>query len=411
MALAIEGEGDPMAQDYRIISSDSHLQVAAERWTPHVPAKYRDHAPHTVELPDGGHATVVVEGRNQIFHGGLTGRPYENRWPNGGRFDTSPGAGSPEQRLREQDIDGVDGEIMFTYPAGIGYYRGIKDDAVYKAMIHAWNEWLAEEYCPVAPERLVGMGMLPDTGLQDAVDELEYCARMGLKGVCLNKYPSGEDVPTAEDDRFWAASLDHNMPLAVHVCFAGGHSGSPAFPHKHDPKEVSSGVDAFTKFTMYAVRGAGNALQMIFSGVFDRFPGLRIYFAETQVGWIPNFLEILDDQYDRHIHWAERLLEMKKLDRLPSEYVREHFSWGFMRNAVGVRNRHEIGVERMLWATDFPHAESDWPESQHIIQEIFAGVPEDEKRRMLGGNAVEYFHLDPTPPERSEAPVGAAAVS
>ena len=148
---------------------------------------------------------------------------------------------------------------------------------------------------------------------------------------------------------------------------------------------------------------------MMFTGVFDRFPRLRIYFAETQVGWIPHFLDMVDDQYDRHIHWSSRLLGMPKLDRLPSEYIHDHFSWGFMRNAFGVRARHEIGVRSMMWATDFPHAESDWPESQRVIEEIFAGVPEDERRQMLGGNAIEYFHLDPTPPAQSE--VGGVVVT
>ena len=382
-----------MAKDYRVISADSHLQIAAERWTPHIPAKYQDQAPRTVRMPNGTDATVINE-KVSFFHGGLTGRPYEDRSPNGGQFDTSPGAGSPEQRLHEQDIDGVDGEIMYTYPAGVSYYSRIKDLSAYKATIHAWNEFLADEYCAVAPERLIGMGMLPDTGVQDAIDEMEYCARAGLKGACLFKYPNCSDVPTSEDDRFWAAALDLDMPLTAHVQFAGFNARRVTYPFQQDLEEVASGVDPFSKFAQYALRGAGNALQMVFTGVFDRFPRLRLYFAETQVGWIPHFLDILDDQYDRHMPWAEHLGLMKKLDRMPSEYIDEHFSWGFMRNASGVRARHEIGVKNMFWATDFPHAESDWPESQAVIEEIFTGVPEDELRQMLGGNVIEYFHLN-----------------
>ncbi len=381
-----------MAKDYRVISADSHLQIAAERWTGRIPAKYRDQAPRTVQMPDGGDATLIGEKRS-IFHGTLVG-PYADRWPNGARFATSPGVGSPEQRLREQDIDGVDGEIMYTYPAGVSYYKGIKDLGAYKATVHAWNEFLAEEYCVVAPQQLIGMDMLPDTGVQDAINEMEYCAHAGLKGIFLSMYPSAKEVPTPEDDRFWAAALDLDMPLTGHVSFGGFGAGRPSFPFEQDPKEVASGVDPFSKFAQYALRGAGNALQMIFTGVFDRFPNLHLYFAETQVGWIPHFLDILDDQYERHMPWADRMGLMKSLDRMPSEYIDEHFSWGFMRNASGVRVRHEIGVKNMFWATDFPHAESDWPDSQKVIEEIFAGVPEDERRQMLGGNAIEYFHLD-----------------
>ena len=382
-----------MARDYRIISADSHLQLAAERWTHHIPAKYRDQAPRTVRLPDGTDTTVIND-KSFRFHGGLVGRPYENRSPVGGRFENSPGAGSPEQRLREQDVDGIDGEVLYTYVQGPSFYGGIGDLAAYKATIHAWNEFLAEEYCAVAPKRLIGMGLLPDTSVDEAISEMVYCARAGLKGVYLSKYPSGGEYPTPEDDRFWAAALDLDMPLTGHVEFASKTPVRRSYRYDYDLDEVAGGVDPFSKFTQYAVRGAGNALQMIFTGVFDRFPELRFYFAETQVGWIPHFLDILDDQYDRTIHWAERLVGMKKLDRKPSEYISEHFSWGFMRNIAGVRVRDQIGVENMMWATDFPHAETDWPESQDVIEEIFVGVPEDELQKMLGGNAIAYFHLD-----------------
>ncbi len=120
---------------------------------------------------------------------------------------------------------------------------------------------------------------------------------------------------------------------------------------------------------------------------------------------------MLDDQYDRYIDIAERFTEIKRLKRFryPSEYIREHFYWGFIRNASGVRARHEIGLTHMMWATDFPHAESDWPEAQDVIEEIFAGVPEDEVRQMVGGNVIDYFHLDPELPIQSEATRAALA--
>ena len=403
-----------MARNYRIISADSHLQIAAERWTHRVPARYRDQAPRTIQLPDGTDGTVAGEGGTvQVFsQGGLVGKPYKDRSPIGGRFDTAPGAGSSEQRLREQDMDGVDGEIMFNNFNGPAFYSGIKDHDAYLAVNHAWNEFMIDEYCATAPERLMVMGMLPDTGVQDAIDEMEYCARAGFKGVYLYKFPNGDDVPAPEDDRFWAAALDLDIPLTAHVALGFGGRNT-RFPHSRDLKEVTNGVDPFQKFTQYAVRGAGTALQMIFTGLFDRFPSLRFYFAETQVGWLPHFVDMLDDQYDRYIDIATRYTDIKRLERYryPSEYIREHFWWGFIRNASGVRARHEIGLTHMMWSTDFPHAESDWPEAQGVIEEIFAGVPEDECRQMLSGNVIDYFHLDPELPIQSEAIRAAAAAA
>jgi predicted TIM-barrel fold metal-dependent hydrolase len=392
-----------MARSYPIISADAHLQIASERWTGRVPAKYQYLAPRTVRLEDGTDATVVADGRPRICSGGFTGLPYEKRTLRLGRYDTTPGLGSPEQRLREQDLDGVAGEVLFNFPTP-DTYRGIKEKDVgaFRAVIHAWNEFLAEEYCPVAPNRLVAMGLMPDSGIEDALAELEYCARAGLKGVCLTRYPAGEEFPTPGDDRFWAAALDLDMPLSVHVAFSNNRSGAAPFPEHPDAEELVAGIDAYSKLTKYGFRGAGNAVQMVMDGVFERFPRLRMYFAETQVGWIPNFFDQLDDQYSRIIPWTAPLLGMKKLDRLPSEYVREHCWWGFIRNPVGVRLRHEIGVDRMMWSSDFPHAETDWPESQQVIEEMFAGVPDDERYRILAGNVIEYFHVDASPPD----PVG-----
>ncbi|HEY3118791.1 MAG TPA: amidohydrolase family protein [Chloroflexota bacterium] len=382
-----------MERNYPIISADSHLQVAPERWTGRIPAQHRELAPRTVPMWEGAEGIAIGDGKPSICNGGLSGMPYEKRSPIVGIFEESPGLGSPQQRLHEQDIDGISGEVLFTFFAGADSYRSIKGEA-YRATIHAWNEFLAEEYCPVSPNRLIGMGMIPTSNLADAMAELEYCKRMGLKGVALARYPSGQEFPMPEDDRFWTAALEMDMPLTCHVAFSGSREGHPPFTLQKDFKELSAGVDPFSKFAQYAVRGAGNAVQMIFDGLFDRFPSLKFYFAETMIGWLPHFLETLDDQYDRHIHWANRLLDVPKLDRMPSEYVREHFSWGFMHNPVGVRMRHEIGVSQIMWSTDFPHAESDWPESQKTIEINFAGVPEDEQKLLLSDNVRKFFHLE-----------------
>jgi len=134
-------------------------------------------------------------------------------------------------------------------------------------------------------------------------------------------------------------------------------------------------------------------MQWALSGVFDRFPKLKIFFAENQIGWVPFFLQAGDVRYDRHHRWSERLLGFKPLKRPPSEYIREHCLWGFQFDRVGVELRHKIGVDMLMWGSDFPHQESDWPDSLKIIEKNFAGVPEAEKHKMVCGNAVDFFRL------------------
>jgi predicted TIM-barrel fold metal-dependent hydrolase len=149
--------------------------------------------------------------------------------------------------------------------------------------------------------------------------------------------------------------------------------------------------------TRFSVNAGMNMAQMMHAGVFEEFPDMRLYFAETQAGWIPHFLFQADDNYERTRYWGERSFGLKPLPHPPSEYIRRHAIWGFLRDPVGVRLRHDIGVQNLVWGTDFPHQQGDWPNSPKVIAELFDDVPEDEKYAMLAGNAVKFFHLDALP--------------
>jgi len=390
-----------MGTIYRVISADSHLEVVPERWTPRVPAKYRDRSPRLVKLANGGDAILVENRPLQVPGLSLCGKRYEEYSPVGGVYETSPGTGSPEQRLKEQDQDGVDAEVLFGGVSGPHLWRAIKDDLAYKAMVRAWNGFLGEDYCSANRDRLIAMGVIPFTGVEDALTELEYCAEVGLKGVWLNAYPSGKSYPSPEDDRFWAAALDLCMPITIHVSLGfGSPGGGPTFKYKRDISDgtrMGSADDVVRKLASDGLRGAVNVVQLIMAGAFDRFPKLRIYWAENEIGWIPHFIEQLDDKYRRDRHWMARLLGIGPLSRLPSEYVREHCFWGFTKNPFGVRVRHDIGTGHVMWSSDFPHGITDWPHSRRVVEEIFAGVPQQEKDQMLFGNAVNFFQLDAQP--------------
>jgi predicted TIM-barrel fold metal-dependent hydrolase len=394
-----------MARAYRVVSGDSHLEVDSKRWIDRVPAEHRERAPRLVRSEDGGDAWLV-EGvplrRNAADIYGGKGRDV---WrPFGQRYEDTPGTGPGEQRLKEQDLDGVDAEVLFPgQQAGPRLWRSIADDDAYRAVIRGYNDWLAGDYCSVDRDRLIGVGVLPWTGVDDAIAEMEHCAKAGLKTVVLGRLPSGKSYPTPDDDRFWSAAVSTGIPLTVHVEFNRDGSGAgPLFKYPRVPNEMAdsisnAGIVSQLTNTKFARLGAVNAVQLIFGGVFDRFPTLHIDFAENQIGWLPHFLEMSDERYERHKTWAEDLLGVEPLEMKPSEYIREHCFWGFQHDQVGVQLRHLMGVDRLIWASDFPHQESDWPESLQVVERSFAGVPEDEKRRMTRDNAVEFFKLDALP--------------
>jgi len=320
---------------FPFISGDSHLETHPGRWTERVPAKHRERAPRVVRLSDGSDAWMV-EGSplRRISWGDLYGGKGRQQF---GRteamsYENTPGTGSAEQRIREQDADGIAAEILFPgQQTGPRLWRSIADDDAYLAVIQAWNSWLAEDYCSVDADRLMGLGVIPWCGIHAAVAELERCASLGFKGVVLGVFPSAKSHPTPEDDRFWEAAVESKMPVAVHVEFdRNGPRAGPLFRYPRTPdsgEEVRSLVDQVAN-PKFANSGAVNAMQLLFAGVFDRFPSLRLFFAETQIGWLPHFLEQADELYEWHRFGAERALGMAQLDRSPSDYVRQHCYWG-----------------------------------------------------------------------------------
>jgi predicted TIM-barrel fold metal-dependent hydrolase len=386
-----------MARTYRFISADSHFESPPEQWTHRVPKQYRDRAPRRIKLANGGDA-LVMEGRPLVYGGTslYAGRPPQAFDPTTLDFDNTPGCGSAEQRLREQDQDGIDAEVLFALDVR---NPAICDRAAFIAVIRGFNDYFAEEYCAVDPDRLIGVAVLPNSGASDDVAEMERCKRLGLKAVWLSTFPSGQSFPSAEDDRFWAAALDLEMPVIVHTSFPTkvGSRETRLFNYPREPQgESRPPTDFVQRFARQGPHHSGSveASQLVVSGVFDRFPKLQIYWAENNIGWLPYFYEQIDHEYSINRFWAERHLGLPKLKRLPSEYLKEHAHWGFFEDHVGVRLRHEVGVDRMMWSTDFPHVVTRWPKSLEILDTQMAGVPKDERWRMVAGNAIKFFGLE-----------------
>ena len=359
--------------------------------------KYRDRAPRRIKLANGKDG-LAMEGRPLVYGGTSLygGRAPEVFDPTQMDYDRTPGCGSAEQRLREQDKDGVDAEVLFALDARNG---SIRDKAARIGVVQGFNDFFAEEYCAVDPDRLIGMAVLPGSGVAEDIAEMERCKRMGLKGAWLSTFPSGKGYPTPEDDRFWAAALDLDMPLVIHTSFPTkvGSRETPLFKYPKEPDgEQRPPTDFIQRFARQAPHHSGSVeiSQIIVSGIFDRFPKLRIYWAENNVGWLPYFGEQIDHEYETNRFWAERQMGLPRLKRLPSEYLRENAYWGFFEDRIGMKLRHEIGVDRIMWSTDFPHVVTRWPNSLKVLDSQMTGVPADEKRKMVADNAIRFFHLD-----------------
>ena len=383
-----------MVREYKVISGDGHIDLNPDVWRDRVAAKWRERAPKRVKMPNGSDAVVIDGGEPNTI--GITRSvrvAHHDLAKQVPTFENSAGTGSPEQRVREQDQDGIDAEILFSQISFV--LRQAKDDDFYLELIRAYNEFLAEEYMAAAPDRLFPIGVIPTSGVNDAVRELEHCAKLGLKGVKLDKFPSGKGYPQPEDDLFWKAAVEIGMPLTNHNTgrFGSGR-GEPSLLYDKEPGpdvHQREPLNYFFRFTNDAMTGA---VQMAFAGVWDRFPTLEMYWAETMIGWLEYGLWQLDDHYKRYMPMIHENWGLKYLDRPPSEYLKERNYWGFLHDPVGVRKRDCIGADKLIWGTDFAHAASEWPNSIPVMEEDFSGLPQKDRHAMLVGNTVRYFHLD-----------------
>jgi predicted TIM-barrel fold metal-dependent hydrolase len=387
-----------MASRYEVISADSHLEINPDRWIERVPVPHRDRAPRAIKLENGGDAMQVEGG--PLVVAGLTlcgGKKYEDFEPTGSTWEGSAGTGDGAQRIAEMERDGIDAEVLFPGFDSMVWGR-IQNPNTRTAVFHAYNEFLIEEYVRPDPSRLLAMGVIPNTGLDAAIEELRYCAEGGLKGVALSFWPTGKSYPSEADDAFWQEALRLEIALTVHVQINLGNptlKSGPALEYRKKPPVdmTKTGSDPVKRFAQWAMGGGRDAAQLVFSGTFDRIPELEVYFAENNLGWIPNFMYQLDNVYERNKFWAQRLYDLDLLDRPPSEIMRDHCHWGFIDDPIGVRLRHDVGIDNVMWCTDFPHSDSDWPHSDKLRDRIFTGVPDAEVRKMVCDNAVRFFHL------------------
>jgi predicted TIM-barrel fold metal-dependent hydrolase len=370
---------------YEVISGDGHVEVPADMWSGRVPAKYRDIAPRLVTKDDGTDWWVMDEWERENWGNLVCDLAYDDIKPGCWHYfdddgSSRPGTGSAAQRLQEQDLDGLDAEVLFPPVYGPKFLRLIapKDAEAYRSLVRAYNDFLGEEYCAVAPDRLVGNAIVPETGVDDAIAEMTRCRELGLRSMCLGMFPNGGPTWEPDDDRFWAASLDLGMRLAPHGSFGEGQPPDPR-------------LRAFNGLGLLNQPATNTVVQLILSGALDRYPDLRFYFAETHAGWLPYTMTMLDEWHQRWSTYFDA-----RLPRMPSEYFRSHCIFNFVHDRTAMQFRYFIGLDMLTWGSDFPHSVGTYPHSREILDDLFDGVPDEERRKVLVTNVCDFFGLDAT---------------
>src|SRR5918996_938595 len=370
--------------DDLILSSDSHVFEPPDLWTSRIDQAFRDRAPRMVRID--GADQIVIE-KDQVLSGiGLisnAGARFEapETISGRGRFeDVHRGGYDPAQHLADMRLDGVAGEVL--YPSqGLFYFR-IADPALMSAIFRAYNDWLAD-FCRTDPARLKGIAMINLDDVRDGIKELERTARLGLAGAMITEYPlESRRYDQPEYERFWAAAQALGMPLSLHT--ATRRQGKIRGAGEKTLRDASSRA---TK----AFYPALSLCDMIFSGVFERHPRLTLAIVEFELAWAPYVLATMDYTYRER---QEEAIYRFKGGALPSDFFHRNVVLSFQEDVLGIRLRDLIGVDNMMWGSDYPHSESTFPQSRKILAEILAGVPADEQARIVGGNTARVYHFD-----------------
>jgi predicted TIM-barrel fold metal-dependent hydrolase len=369
-----------------LVSVDDHLVEPANLFEGRLPRRFADLAPKVVRNDQG--ADVWVFNDTVIPNIGLNavaGRPKEEYGIEPTAFDEMrPGCYDVHERIKDMNAGGVLAAMCFpSFPGFAGRVFAAADDKdLALAVLQAYNDWHLEVWCGSYPGRFipVALPVLWDPDL--AAVEVRRMAAKGCHSITFTENPSTLKYPSFHSDHWdplWRALSETGTVMSIHL----GSSGRLSVTAPDAPVDVM--------ITLQPMNICTAAADLMWSRVIKRFSGLRIALSEGGTGWVPYFLDRLDRAYEMHHLWTGQDFG----GRLPSEVFREHFLTCFIADPVGVKLRHEIGIDNIAWESDYPHSDSSWPMAAEELEEFLEGVPDDEINKITFENACRWYSFDP----------------
>ncbi len=374
--------------DYRLISCDDHLdlnQLPADLWSARLPQNLQERAPHVVEKD--GRYVWVCEGQNWGHWSGagvgfVGPKPIFTAFDRGGVTDqTERRPAVPELRLADMDRDGIYTHVIF------GPVTSIRTpDQEFGAELHrVYNDWLGD-FCKVAPDRLLGVPMLPGNP-EEAVKEVWRLAKRG--GVKQANLQIATAEPRLHDERWeplWNALEETGIILSWHV--------TVFMPPEGDPSRGKMASN-MTHMKSFITQFLDSFVDLFAWGILERHPKLKVVIAELGAGWLPWVVEELD-----YRHW--RLWEAEEfwadkggipLKTKPSELFKRQIYSTFQQSPVTMRLLEFYG-DNLLWATDYPHPDSIWPNSRKVIERTMGHLPPETVKKITHDNAAKLYGID-----------------
>jgi predicted TIM-barrel fold metal-dependent hydrolase len=391
--------------DFQLISADTHVAEHPDAWA-RVQREYGDRAPHVVQDPPGlgtglwiitdglepmrsayfalGHIVEKPEGISNMEQW-EDPRAFQRRvleFNETFRYEDYPGGWDPAAHVADMDRDGVEAEIIFSSPTRFNYSQ--TDAAFQRAIFRSYNEWILE-FASYAPRRLFPMPLISILDVEAAVADMREYVKRGCKSVHIPTQILGSGYYEPCYEPLWATAADLDIPLTVHS------NSSQNLPRHH----VDQGAREFdprkqimrTTRQLPAVEFLSN---LIFSGVFDRYPTLQVVCSEFECHWVAGLVQRVDYNLGRESTYDP---DRNANRRSPSEYLRENAYFSFEDDRAGMLGVPLYGADNFMWGNDYPHHQTTWPYSRRGLEENCAGLDPAVVRKLGRENVSRVYKL------------------
>jgi len=382
---------------YNVISTDNHINEPPTVYVDRVPARFKDKAPRIMRAADGGDGwsydgSQPKAGFGLGVTGAMTKQNYKEYKLGGIKWEEVPeGNYDGAAHIKANELDGVDAAAI--YPAAVDGANRLADRELALACIRAYNDWLIDDFCSADPRRLLSLAYIPvDDPIEVAVAEAERVIEKGAKGLYL---PLPKEIGYHDPmyDPIWKVATQGRVPVTMH------RPGGTGVSRREMPASWG-GAEA----TIYMAPGMNivgivqkffcciNPISnMIFTGVFERFPDLHFIAGEVNCGWVPELAALMDQEFERQRWWAHPPFET-----MPSTYLGRNVFVTMLDDYVGARfaNQDPPTARTAMFSSDYPHSTTLWPNSQEIIAKMTEGMSPELKHDILAGNAVRAYNLN-----------------
>jgi len=374
---------------YDVISADGHIDLIwlpPDLFTRNASAKLRDRMPYVVDGSDGRRWVSRNGAQFGLVNGmGSAGRKYvpgeihrSDRMASTGLYEDGQKGirrlTDPEMRLRDQDLDGVQAEVLYGV---LGSSGRLNDGEAAIEMLRIYNDWL-HDFCSHHPDRLIGLANVPSHDMGAAVAEVKRAATRGVRGIDVANRPDMIPLFDEHYEPLWR--IAHETGIPVHFHTIGGRS--PDYT-KMTPTVARR---AFATFICgFQMHMSYMLIQLMFSGAFERYPNLKVVIGEAGLGWIPYVLDHMD------LEWEDQFKDLLKMK--PSEYWHRQCYATYQTDPIGIKLLKELGEDNVMWGSDYPHPDGIWPDSQEFIERELSHLPATTRRKVLCDNAAKLYGL------------------